>query len=154
LAEPLLNSSGEIEIRGSYAFTSPLRTFAAKAIMSSQVAKLFHFNWPLSMKPKHFEFTANLINELRKEYLQRIPNGKFYVLIFPLAHHLSVGIIPYLEKSEIPYFDYSGFKVGEATSLPTMIDYDSHPTPETYRIVGEQLARDIHSSLNSLSEKN
>ncbi|MBY0384291.1 SGNH/GDSL hydrolase family protein [bacterium] len=61
------------------------------------------------------------------------------------------AIIPYLEKYQIYYLDYSDFDPRKYADKDLFIKWDHHPTEEFNRIMAEQIASDLAIPENKIS---
>lgn len=140
----------ELVYLGSFREAHPLRTrlfsFLAKRPLLAKT------DLPISLRRKHLELTVRIIEEAKKEFLAKFPQGEFAVLIYPYRRSEPdlEPFIPMLEAARIRVFDYSTLPldVPEGPFYP-----EGHPRAATQAIVAEQLAKDLVPVAKELEER-
>jgi hypothetical protein len=102
----------------------------------------------LRITEKHYVLTARIVEESRNEFRKKFASENFYVVIYPNKRS-EKKIIPYFEKANIKYFDYSNFFDPSGSYI---IKGDGHPSSKAYRMLAEQLSHDIRTDLEQMDE--
>ncbi len=149
-ARPLTekNSAGQWVAERTWSQAFPVRVLLSNIAAKSYVLKWLKFMWPIP-KEADFQKLAEILNEIKKEYHKKFgAKNRFVVMFFFEFGKFSQNIIPYLEKYEIEYLDYSTVNLG------TLVDKDpyilNHPSAAATSVIGQILAEDL--GLKSQSE--
>ena len=132
---------GPIEHRGNFSAGRPMLNRVLLLLSRSEIIRFFHLDFPPSLSPERVNFFGDLVEELRKTYLEKYPRSRFFVVIHP-GQEWGTKLIPELEKHGILYFDYSAVDVSRYVR-PAYFDRNFHPTKEYYRFLAEQLSDDL-----------
>ena len=108
---------------------------------TTYICKYFDIHLPGKLREHHYRFTAKLIEQSYKEYQRQFGNDNFYVVFLPAWGN---DIKPYLDELHIKYLDYDRL-------LPYWQDRynfagDGHPRPLFYKILAEQIEKDVLSN--------
>ena len=112
----------------------------------SNFIKYFKINFPLRLSDRHYRLTTKVIEESRKEFQKQFENDHFYVVLYPSevkTRENARRIIPYFEKANIKYLDYTD--LFDPGSEEFTIKSDGHPTPKAYEILAKKLSQDVSS---------
>jgi hypothetical protein len=130
-----LDRNDQLVRRGSFTSGRPILTKLYRVMGKSQTLKCFHIDFP-KVNERHLRLTARLISESRRIFREKFGSDDFYVLIYPGSTHYGKRLIPFLEKANIKYVDYSNLTFEE-------IKGDSHPTTTAHMEVAARLSRDL-----------
>jgi hypothetical protein len=105
---------------------------------TTYICKYFDIHLPGKLWGHHYTFGVKLIEQSYKEYQRQFGNDNFYVVLLPGWGN---EIKPYLDEVNIKYLDYDKI-------LPYWQDRysffgDGHPRPLCYKILAEQIEKDI-----------
>lgn len=109
-------------------------------VHQTSIVNYFKLNFPLKLKPKHFELTAEIIKESKDKYKQQFGNDNFYVILYPSYDFLSMEDYNYflsiLDEKNIKYIDLHTFI---KYSPEHTLGGDPHPNGNTNKILVEEL---------------
>lgn len=136
-----LDSNNNLIRKGNFTTGRPLLSTLYIIVGKSQTAKYFNVDLPPRTTEHHIELTARIIESSHDAFVEQFDNDNFYVLFFPGVSGQANKIIPYLEKAEINYLDYSTLYTREQSDL--WIAGDGHPKANGYKIVATKLVEDL-----------
>lgn len=124
---------------GNFVSGRPVTAIFYYLVGNSQVAKYFNFNYP-TINTTHYVLTARIIKESCNLFAAQFGSDDCYVLLYPGNGQT---IKPYLEANHIKVLDYSRLfeRVEDKSALS--IPHDGHPTGWAYRLLAEQLTKDL-----------
>jgi hypothetical protein len=105
---------------------------------TTYIGKYFDIRLPGNRMPHHYRFAARLMLEAQREYQRQFGNDAFYVVLTP---GWDEGIRPYLEELGVRHLDYQ--RMVYYWQERYHFQGDGHPRPLFYKIVAEQLVRDV-----------
>ena len=133
------NKKGEIVAERTLSQQRPFWTFLAGLVPN--IIEYFNIDWPTQPSDADFRFQTKLLQQLQ-ENSRRLGCDRFYVVLYPhFAAEQYRSFIPYLERANIRYIDFSHWNMSSLTHGPAWIPYDDHPTAETNQILAQALAR-------------
>ena len=113
------------------------------------MAEFFQLGFDSRIDEYDIKRTAKIIIEARNAFSRQFHGTEFYVLLYPNPASCSVGseavrkkLILHLDAAKVKYLDYSEL-FDPDPSQGLRIEGDPHPTPKAYRLVAEQLTRDL-----------
>lgn len=144
------NEKGEYEYGGIYYLQKPIRTAISKLLNHSKLLSAIGFDWPL-LNGGAIEEYAQAIYQLKMHYRKKYSSENELVVYFWPNEEESRAIIPYLEKYQIYYLDYSDFDLTKYATKDLFIKWDYHPTEEFNRILANQIASDLAIPENKIN---
>lgn len=126
--------------RGSFKTGRKLISKFYEYFATTYICKYFDIHLPGKLRSHHYRFTAKLIEKSMIEYKQQFNNDNFYVVFLPGWGN---EIKPYLEELKINYIDYDRLLLYWQDKY--RFAGDGHPRPLLYKVMAEQLAKDIKS---------
>ncbi len=141
----LINDKNELVQNGSFLNNRPNYTRASEILSRSNLARLLNFDWPFRLRKSDFQLTARVIDELRNEYLKKLPKAKFLVVIYP-GSGPDRALLNEFENLGINYLNYGQMDLTRITREKTKLGYDSHPSAAALKVVAEQLHLDLKRS--------
>ncbi len=144
----VLQEDGTLVLDGTFTTGRPVASRLYRLFGKSRIVRYFKLDFP-PITEKHIQTTAKIIEEARDAFIQKFPDGKFYVLFFPnRSNQYGPRLAPYLQTAGIEILDY-------ANAIPEYdemwIPGDGHPTPQTYRLIAEMLVNDLELA-NTLAD--
>lgn len=144
------NEMGDYEYGGVYYLHKPFRTALSKLLNHSQLLSAIDFDWPV-VNDRAIEDYAKAIYQLKTQYRKKYSaQNELVVYLWP-GEEENRAIIPYLEKYQIYYLDYSDFNLRKYATKDLFIKWDYHPTEEFNRILAEQIASDLAIPENKIN---
>jgi len=145
----VLDSNGDLRRKGNMASGRPGLALWYWFIGKSQMAEFFQLGFDSRIDEYDIKRTAKIIIEARNAFSRQFHGTEFYVLLYPNPASRSVGseavrkkLILHLDAAKVKYLDYSEL-FDPDPSQGLRIEGDPHPTPKAYRLVAEQLTRDL-----------
>lgn len=138
------NADGSFSVEGSVLSQKPFLYLIYKILYHSQMARFFGVNFPYELNEDHFFKFAQVIEQIKRSYLNQFPGQKFYFVGYPGKASSTIKYLkPHLEKLGIDYLDYGQFYLGDFSDKPMVIKYDGHPSAEANRVWAKVLAHDL-----------
>jgi hypothetical protein len=142
------------EDHGSYEFTYvgphpiafPIRTYLLRFLFSTNFARFFQIDYPLSLRDQHYDTFARMIKALELEYKSRTLKANPFIFVFYPEYLKPVDgekLKYYLNKHKIHFIDYTDLEMGERIVEKAGVDYDGHPTAKAYEHLAEMLQADL-----------
>jgi hypothetical protein len=135
-----LDSNGNLQRKGSFASGRPGLTLLFWFLQRSAIATYFQIGMVDPIGTDEFDLMAKVLVESRAAFSRLFSTDRFYVLIYPGSRR-GKRLMPYFEKSQIRFMDYSN--LFDPTDEDLHIEGDPHPTAKAHRLVAKQLTRDI-----------
>lgn len=126
--------------RGSFKTGRKLVSKFYEYFATTYICKYFDIHLPGKLRAHHFKFGAKLIEKSMLEYKKQFNNDNFYVVFLP---GWDTEIKPYLDELNIKYIDYNRLVLYWQDKYRFAVD--GHPRPLLYKVMAEQLAKDIKS---------
>ncbi|MCB9079087.1 MAG: hypothetical protein H6631_15915 [Anaerolineaceae bacterium] len=136
-----LDANNNLVRKGNFTSGRPLLSTFYIIVGKSQTARYFNVNFPAKITDSHVELAAKIIAASREAFTEEFNSDNFYVLFFPSVSGQANKIIPYLEKANINYLDYSTLYARTQSDL--WIAGDAHPSAKGYKIVAAKLVEDL-----------
>ncbi len=140
-------SSGEFKFGGVYYRDKLAWTRLSQWAVKSELLKMIAFDWPPQTDSALDSYTRALVF-LRKEYQRMTSQDNPMVVYLKPGDKESCKIIPFLEKHQIYYLDYTNWHLTDYATEQLIIKYDGHPTEEYNKIFSIQLSQDLKSQKN------
>jgi hypothetical protein len=134
------NSELGVVRRGTFTSGRPFLSRCYALFANVDVLRFFGVDFPIKLRPRHFELTADIIRRARDEALAARPGVKFYVLLYPDSRKSEFDakeFIPYLKRAGVDYIDFSGLV--DLSAPGALIEGDEHPSAKTNRRIAEAL---------------
>ena len=144
------NENEYYEYGGVYYLHKPLWTVISQLMSQSKLLVAIGFDWPI-INERALDDYAQAIYQLKMHYRKKYSAQNELVVYFWPGEEESRAIIPYLEKYQIYYLDYSEFDMENYATKDLFIKWDYHPTEEFNRILAEQIASDLAIPENKIS---
>ena len=135
------NKAGQFVRSGTFQSEKPVLTKTYEFLADRQLTHYLKLDFPFSITEKHLEHVAQVINQIKNTLNEKYPDNPFVLLLYPSSTKLN-RLIPYLEKYHIRYLDYTTL-YDKNDKKYYLAEEDHHPTPLAYKIVAEQLVKDI-----------
>lgn len=137
---------GHLERRGSFESGRPYLFRFWQFLSKREFIKFFHLDFPRIDSDYSLGFFTKVLMRLRADFRARFPRSEFVVVLWPDPNGITEDLlIPYLEKSEIRYLDYSKFRLDRLIEGQPYLP-DGHPSKFTYGVIGRQIADDLKRS--------
>jgi hypothetical protein len=144
------NRFNNYEFGGIYYLHKPVLTGLSQILSKSKLLAALDFDWPMTDENALDEY-AQAIHQLRIEYRRKYhPQNELIVYLWP-GERDSRAIIPFLEKYQIHYLDYSDFELEKYATKDLFIKWDHHPTEEFNQILAAQIASDLAIPENKIN---
>lgn len=111
-----------------------------------ETIQVLGIDWPTVYLPSHFEKVGTTIEALKDEFIKATNAQDFIVVLlreFENSNRLHHKIMDQLDKRKIKYLDYTQVDVSQISHLPLYIDYEGHPRPLFYKLLGRILVNDL-----------
>jgi hypothetical protein len=141
------SESGDFSFGGVYYRDKLAWTWLSEWAVKSELLKMVGFDWP-PQTDSALDSYARALVFLRKEYRRLTSQDNPMVVYLAPGDKESCKIIPFLEKYEIYYLDYTSWHPAEYAMAPLTIQYDGHPTEEFNKILAKKLTQDLKSQKN------
>ncbi len=129
--------------KGPFVQEEPVRYWLLRFFSHSAIFAKFGIDLPIK-REEHYVLFSQIIREIKREYLQLKPQGRFVFVFLPTNSEEVARLQPYLAQMEIEYLPYhKGPTFDQLTSEQTAIPYDGHPTQEYNRLLVKVLKTDL-----------
>ena len=135
------SATGKLVRNGDFKTGRPIQTSIYSLLSKSRILEALKIDLPPKIGDydlKLFVQTCQAMDTIIKE---KFPQSAFYVVIYPGTN--SVRLAQYLKEGGIKYLDYT--QLFDASNPKFYLhEYDHHPSPLAYQLVGEQIVKDLH----------
>ena len=137
-------TDGKLRRVGILADAHPLLSLAHGFIAQTEIVRFFHIEYPTLLSADKLDLTAAILQGIKDKYLERFPEGKFVVLLYPTIFAEGTRAIrPFLDRYQISYLDYTRLPLSRYSNEPVYHRLDGHPNANSYRIIAAQIAKDL-----------
>jgi len=137
------DQQGRLRRLGNFEEGRPWRSAFYRLLNKSQVMRYYRPGIAPRLRDEHSALSAAIIGESDRLLRERF-GGRLYVLLYP-GSRFAPQLVRRLEQLGVAYLDYSSLFDPAAPGYS--IEGDGHPTPQAYRVVARQLARDLRAEL-------
>jgi hypothetical protein len=136
-------SDGSFAYDGPYAEAHPLSHAFQRLWQLSAFARLFHIEFPVLNQDRYDQF-GRALAFLGQEYRKATrPENRFVVVLYQGNPAVVRQVRLALDKAKVEFLDYSDVNRAGLVKGPSFILYDGHPTPASYSVLAEAIARDL-----------
>lgn len=128
----------EVIRHGNFKTGRKLISWFYEFLPTTYIGRYFDIRLPGKLRSYHYRFTAKLIEKSYREYQKQFSNDNFYVVSLPGWGN---EISPYLEELHIKHLDYSDLVAYWQDKY--QFAGDGHPRPQLYKLMAEQIKKDI-----------
>ncbi len=149
----LEKDQNKFKFAGIYLDNKFLRTSLSRALAKSKFLEFLGFDWP-PINAEAYESYVQAIQQVQKTYQSIYGLQNRLIVYFRPGEIQSAEIIPFLEKYQILYLDYSGLKLVHYAETELEIPHDGHPSAEYNRLLAQQINNDLKSNCLLKSQLN
>jgi hypothetical protein len=136
-----LDKNDVLHKNGDFESGRPALMLIYKLLSKSKMLELINFDLPAEIEKRHFHLFTRIVEEAFLSYKKQFPESDFYLLIYPGSQHASI-LKSFLEKSDIPYLDYS--KLFNRSDPKYFIAFeDLHPNAYSNQLVAQKIVEDL-----------
>ncbi len=134
--------SGELIRAGSFMSARPFLMKTYKFLSKLRLFKAFKIEIPGGMSNKDIELAAHVIEAIQNRAAEQFPDTPFYVVFYPRMDYTK-KLIPYLEKKQIRYLDYSQL-FNRRKPEYYLSEEDKHPSALAYQTLARAIVKDLN----------
>ena len=141
-----IDESGALVLRGSFLRARPRRARLYTLLADEAIMNYLNIDLPVAIREDDIELTARIVEASRDAFHDRFPDGRFYVMLWPVApfeRDLTRRFAERIRESGIAVLDYSGLVDMDDPQYIFDRTYDRHPTATTHARVAERLVEDL-----------
>ncbi len=134
--------SGELIRAGSFMSARPFLMKTYKFLSELRLLKVFKIEIPGEIRNKDIELAARVIEAIQHRAAEQFPGTPFYVVFYPRMEYTK-KLIPYLEKKNIRYLDYSQL-FNRRKPEYYLSEEDKHPSALAYQTLARAIVKDLN----------